>query len=46
MNDDSSYFRTNPPPGQLRSNEAGAIYRNRTFMRAPLASSLDQVDIG
>ena len=47
MNDDSSYFRNNPVSGTSYDPMKQARYTEiATFMRAPLASSLDQVDIG
>ena len=46
MNDDS-YFRTNPVSGTHYDPMKQARYTEiATFMRAPLASSLEQVDIG
>ncbi len=47
MSDDSSYFRNNPVSGANYDPMKQARYTEiATFMRAPLASSLDQVDIG
>jgi guanidinopropionase len=47
MNDDSSYFRNNPVSGGSYDPMKQARYTEiATFMRAPLATSLDQVDIG
>jgi guanidinopropionase len=47
MTDDSSYFRSNPVSGASYDPMKQARYTEiATFMRAPLATSLDQVDIG
>jgi guanidinopropionase len=47
MSDDGSYFRTNPVSGVSYDPMRQPRYTEiATFMRAPLASSLEQVDIG
>ena len=47
MSNDSSYFRNNPVSGASYDPMKQARYTEiATFMRAPLATSLDQVDIG
>ena len=47
MNDDSHYSRTNPVTGTVYDPMKQPRYTEiATFMRAPMASSLDEVDIG